>query len=140
MLLTSDDLPTIFDLLSNQISKFFLPEESDIGEPFWTIMEINNSGDTTGSYYTTGKDEHENTIILLMFSKQQANELMEFRKIDKTKYSVRGLRQYNLKGLLLFAEKQKITFAIIPPIVPKNMPEGAVFIKNTEEVRNEFLL
>ena len=138
--LSSDEIPTIFDLLSKQITKFFLPSEDDIGEPFWTLMELDDDEKITGSYYSPQKDNNGNSVILLMFSKKQANEVMEFRKINKDKYAVRGLRQYHLKGMLLFLEKQNVTFALMPPFVPKNTPEGAVFLKNAEEIRNEFLL
>lgn len=140
LLLTSADLPTIFDLLSNQINKFFLPDENDIGEPFWTLMELDDDGNISGSYYSPQKDDQGNSVILLMFSKKQANELIEFRKIPKNKYTVRGLRQYHLKGMLLFIEKQNVTLALMPPYVSKNTPDGAVFLKNTQEIRNEFLL
>ena len=140
LLLTSSDLPTIFDLVRNQIHKFFLPDENDIGEPFWTIMELNDNGSITGSYYSPQKDNNGNSIILLMFSKKQAIELMEFRKIPKDKYTIRGLRQYHLKGMLLFLEKQNVILALIPPYIPKDMPKSAVFLKNVQEIKNEFLL
>ena len=42
--------------------------------------------------------------------------------------------------MLLFIEKQNVTLALMPPYVSKNTPDCAVFLKNTQEIRNEFLL
>jgi hypothetical protein len=36
LLLKTNELPTILDLISKKITKFFLPDTNDIGEPFWT--------------------------------------------------------------------------------------------------------
>ena len=138
--LTTDELPNILDLLSMQITKYFLPYKEDIGEPFWTLMELDDKGQITGSYYTPQKDDNGNDILLLMFSKKQAEELIEFRRIPKTKYTPRGLRQYHLKGMLAFMKQHKVVFAVLPPYVPKNTPEGAFFIKNVQEIENEFLI
>lgn len=39
MLLTVDDLPRFNELLAERLKAVALPDESTVGEPFWTIME-----------------------------------------------------------------------------------------------------
>ena len=71
--LTTEQLPNILDLLSMQITKYFLPNKEDIGEPFWTIMELNEVGEINGNYYSMQPNEqgHQNGIALF-FSKIDA--------------------------------------------------------------------
>jgi hypothetical protein len=47
--LTIEDLPSINVLMGNRIASVALPDESYLGEPFWTIMEARNNR-VTGSY------------------------------------------------------------------------------------------
>ena len=138
--LTSQDLPTIPDLLSKQIHKFFLPDKTDIGEPFWTIMEVLNDGNVTGNYYTPHKDDKGRTIIMLFFSKKHANEFISFTNISNSEYQVRGLRQYHLKGMFPFLEKANVVFGVTPPYVPTGIREGAFFLKTVNEIKDEFFL
>lgn len=140
LLLKTNELPTILDLISKKITKFFLPDTNDIGEPFWTLMEVNKEGNVTGSYYTPQKDNKGNDILLLLFSKKHAQELIEISGISKQKYVVRGLRQYHLKGMLLFVEQLNISLALLPPYRQKDYLEEHVFLKTANEIRNEFLL
>ena len=52
------------------------------------------------------------SILLLLFSKKHAQELIEISGISKQKYVVRGLRQYHLKGMLLFVEQLNVSLAL----------------------------
>jgi len=46
-----DDLPTINILVGETISSIALPKEDYIGEPFWSIMEVDNE-ELTGNYWS----------------------------------------------------------------------------------------
>lgn len=39
LLLTKDDLPKLNELLAERLKTVALPDETTVGEPFWTIME-----------------------------------------------------------------------------------------------------
>ena len=42
-LITTEDLPNIYPLTLTH-AKWLLPDENTYGDPFWTIMEVNENG------------------------------------------------------------------------------------------------
>jgi hypothetical protein len=71
LLLTTNDLPTLNILLADRLRTVALPDETYIGEPFWTIMEVRD-GKVTGSYYGQMNQNDKQPHIPLFFSKQHA--------------------------------------------------------------------
>ncbi|WP_438838870.1 restriction endonuclease [Streptococcus pluranimalium] len=106
-LMTEDELPTIADIVSGVFKKGFLPDEKIQGEPFWTLMEIQN-GDVTGSYCTVAPNH-----IPLFYSQNMARFFLNLRS-DKDKLAVRGISQYQLRGLLNLAESHNQKFVLFP--------------------------
>lgn len=112
LLLEGKELPTIFDLIGQQISKFFLPDKNDIGEPFWVIMERSEDGKVNGNYHLMPSvDGHEEGIALFL-SKIDAVEHWQ-NLPDKSKWTVRGLRQYHLKAVIGWSKVHQNYFYIV---------------------------
>ena len=138
--LTIEQLTNILDLLSMQITKYFLPNKEDIGEPFWTIMELNEVGEINGNYYSMQPNEqgHQNGIALF-FSKIDA-EIHLSKMPDRKKWAVRGLRQYNLKAILEFSKKiHDYTFYIVRSIVTIQDSNYMVQKLNDKKLQKEYL-
>ncbi|MBE9063366.1 restriction endonuclease [cf. Phormidesmis sp. LEGE 11477] len=93
--LTSKDLPCLGSLIGERLKTVALPDESCIGEPFWTIM-MTRSGKNTGVWFGLGLNREDNrSYIPLFFSKYFADLFLEEMKIDKGIWGVRGLPQYS---------------------------------------------
>jgi hypothetical protein len=71
------DLPSLGMLLGKKIEAAALPDTDTLGEPFWSIWEVQN-GRTTG------------TTLVLFFSKLQAEQFLKIRA-DPEQFSVRGI-------------------------------------------------
>ncbi|AYV72899.1 hypothetical protein C2H98_15885 [Niallia circulans] len=139
-ILTIDDLPSLPQILSLQIKKAFLPDESIIGEPFWTLMESRN-GDVTGTYTCVPLDSKLNKkIIPLFYSKRIANRFLSLMR-DKNSV-VRGVNQQQLKALITFLENlnvDNVEFAIFP-LDSQNDHEWLPIPVTIEDLRKDFLL
>lgn len=109
-LLTEGDLPCISQILLQIIQKAFLPTERSIGEPFWIIMECDN-GSVIGSYFSFQETEENEPLIPLFYSNKIA-ELFLSRYEAADCYCVRGVTQYQLRGLLELEELCNFKFAI----------------------------
>lgn len=100
ILMNKNDLPSFNEILAGKIKKVFLPDEKVCGEPFWTLMEIQEDGEVTGTYYSVS-DKNE---VPMLISRQTAEELR--RKLpDKDRWGVRGVSQKQLKALIQLLEK-----------------------------------
>ena len=112
LLLETKDLPNLFDLLRNQIGKFFLPMEDDIGEPFWGIMQIDKDHKINGNYCVMECIENPRGAIPLFLSRHDAKTHWQHLS-DKDGWTIRGLRQYHLKAICEWSKIQKNYFYII---------------------------
>lgn len=126
-LMEEKDLPSFTDIVAGVVKKAFLPDKKVKGEPFWTLMEIQN-GKTTGTYYALPGEEKP---IIPFFYSQVIAEKLRKKLPDGYCYEVRGVSQYQLKGFIAQMEvlgvqaaiyydpfwkedEKNITFAIIP--------------------------
>ncbi len=100
-LVSGGELPLISKVLSKQL-EVVLPDESVIGEPFWTIMEERN-GQITGTYMCVS----DNTVGLFI-SKKTANEISV-----KTGGVVRGVSQKHLKVLIGYAKNLGLKLCVV---------------------------
>lgn len=111
ILMNENDLPSFAEILAGKIEKVFLPDEKVCGEPFWTLMEIQEDGEVTGTYYSIS-DKNE---IPMLISKKTAEEMR--RKLpDKDRWAVRGVSQKQLKVLIQLLENSggKLLLCSIP--------------------------
>lgn len=107
--MTPDELPSIGMLLGMKLEAVSLPDETYVGEPFWTLMESRN-GQVTGSYHgATGSDGSR--TIALFFSKKEAERYLA--DLGTSTLCVRGLPQICLRSVLVMAYGLNWRFSII---------------------------
>lgn len=99
LLLKTSDLPAINILLADKLKSVALPDESYIGEPFWTIMEL-REGRITGSFYGGVELQGSNGAIPLAFSKVHAQQYFHEKRLNPSEWAVRGLPRRSLKALI----------------------------------------
>lgn len=134
--LKADDIPSIFQVLSNQIRSSLIPEAHCLGEPFWYIAELSDTPkEGTGTYYAF--PEGSPVKIPLFLSRQHAKAHWE-RLPDKKAHGVFGMPQYKLRALLGFAIPQKITFGIV---LGYPFPDGQLQIMpiDAKRLKEEYL-
>jgi hypothetical protein len=118
LLLTESDLPQLNMLLVQRLHSVALPDAAAIGEPFWTIMEVED-GRVTGSYFVHEAPSGKN--ILMFYCKLHAEQIARQMKLDSQRWAVRGLPRHALRVFLLlvdmFQERNGIRLAILfkPP-------------------------
>ena len=137
--LTGEDLPSISQIVAGIIKKAFLPSKRCVGEPFWTIMECNN-GDVSGSYYSININGNHRPTIPLFFSEKMAKFFLSYAK-DADYYCVRGVTQYQLKGLLALEKLGDPQFAIFySPVMMKSNTEIPCVCLSASEVAENYLV
>lgn len=137
MLLGIDDLPTLNQIVGMQVKKAFLPDEGIIGEPFWTLMECKDN-EVTGTYTCIPNNftKDNKKIVPLFYSKKLASEFKSL--YDQSGSVVRGVNQWQLKGLISLGELQNIGFAIcMHRPIENNWP---FFYVTIDELKKDFLL
>jgi len=137
LLMTLDDLPSFTQVVAMQFKRAFLHESSVIGQPFWAIMEVDKTGEITGTYYSL-KDDKVKMRIPLFYSKSHAERYCY--AIPTKNYTVRGLNQDQLKVLLSITKYQGVGFLIIP--LPPNEENGQVlsYVMSHEEIMKEYII
>lgn len=95
-----DDLPSLSHLLGARLELSTIPNEKTIGEPFWTIFELEN-GNINGTPY--GQQHGEDIISILFFSKKQAEEFLIGQNLQ-AEWTVRGLNQAHLRSFILMVD------------------------------------
>lgn len=103
LLLTIDDLPRLNELLARRIKSVALPDETTVGEPFWTIMELRN-GTVTGSFYAHAHPVTNKPNMPLFYSKNHAERAFKEGGLDPKRWCVRGMPQYVFRSFLLQLE------------------------------------
>lgn len=103
LLLTIDELPKLNELIAGRIKSVALPDDTTIGEPFWTIMELQN-GSVNGSYF--GLDNHvtNRTDFVLFYSRDHAQRFFREHELDSKNWCIRGMPQYVFRGFLLMLQ------------------------------------
>jgi len=126
LLLTIDDLPRLGELLAERLRTVALPDETAVGEPFWTIMEL-RGGKVTGSFFAHPHPSTGQPNMLLFYSKKHAEIAFKEAGLDPKKWGVRGMPQYVFRAFLLQLEwfegkgaGAAVLFA--PPGALKNKP------------------
>ena len=122
-LIEGNELPMLGKVLATKVG-FMLPDENVVGQPFWTLMEVQN-GSITGTYQCVGKN-----VIGLFMSKKTALEVAN----KSSDIVVRGINQKHLKMLLGFVKLHKMKVAVV-------MLDSKLAMKmSVEEISNYFVL
>lgn len=95
-----------------------MPDDKVCGEPFWTLMEVQEDGEITGTYFSAFNGKN----IPMLISKKTAEEMR--RKLpDKDRWAVRGVSQKQLKALIQLLEQCGGKLLLCPiPIEDDNIP------------------
>jgi len=121
MLLESKDLPAIGYLIANVLAVSLLPDENSRGDPFWTIMEKDDSDyKINGNYFTIALIGSNDRYVPLMYSKRHAEILFRQYKLSEDKWAIRSLHRLTLKALNEIVEHHsrygfKIAISFWPP-------------------------
>jgi hypothetical protein len=90
--LTMDELPGAGSILAMRLENAICPTTDDVGEPFWSIYEIDEDGEANGNHY--GKEINGRPGVLLFFSKRLCEDFIAHESlIVQTRYRVFGLTQ-----------------------------------------------
>lgn len=139
-LLAVDDLPNIYEIVAGVIKKSFLPDEDAIGDPFWTVMEVVD-GHVTGNYLSLDK-QLKTTVptVPLFYSSKIAEKVLNSCIIDRDKYCVRGITQYQLRVLLSISELAGTKFALfyLPVINDKSMQTHCIILDAIDVKKNYY--
>ncbi len=119
-------LPTMVSLIGKRIKTVALPDETYIGEPFWTIMEVRN-GETTGTYFTNNHPGVNKHLIPLVYSEIYAQQIMKQAQLNPKQWAVRGLPLYSLRAFILMLElaemnRQGAMIGLKPPQSDESEP------------------
>lgn len=99
-LLGVDDLPTLNILVGETIGAIALPKEDYIGEPFWSIMEIENNS-LTGNYWSQKQDVLGYQEVIPLFISKNDACLCLGNIPDRNEFVVRGIPQRTLRMLII---------------------------------------
>jgi hypothetical protein len=126
LLLSVDDLPKLNELLAARLKTVALPDETTIGEPFWTIME-KRDGSVSGSFFAYPHPTTKRPEMLLFYSKEHAQRAFREAQLDSDRWCVRGMPQYVFRAFLIqleWAEMKGYGAAVLfaPPGAFKDKP------------------
>jgi Restriction endonuclease len=103
--LVPSDLPSIGRLLGIRLETAVIPTEATIGQPFWTLFELD-----TGAPACHQQDGE--SFGILFFSKKQA-EVYFASSTYGAGWAVRGLSQDNLRAYILTADAMAGRFLLV---------------------------
>ncbi|MBZ0090849.1 MAG: restriction endonuclease, partial [Sulfuricellaceae bacterium] len=103
--LVLSDLPSIGRLLGMRLETVAIPTETTIGQPFWTLFELD-----TGA--PAGHQQDGETYGVLFFSKKQAEAYFAARSYGAG-WAVRGLSQENLRTYILTVDAMAGRFLLV---------------------------
>ena len=103
------------------ISPIALPNESAVGQPFWTLMEF-EKGSVTGTTWCLVRHPGNQAVTAfpLFYSKQHAKLFHQFEYNGSPSVCVRGIEQPALRFLILCAHRESRSFAILQPFSEDN--------------------
>lgn len=110
--LVLSDLPSLGNLLGMRLESIAIPTESTIGEPFWTLFEL-ETGAPVGSH------QDGETYGILFFSKKHAQAYLEAGSYGAA-WAVRGLSQEHLRTYILTVDTMAGRFLLGHAIANSN--------------------
>ena len=109
------DLPHFGSVLASMISPITLPNESAVGQLFWTLMEFKEGGTTGNWCLIPDPGSQSNSTFPLFYSKPHAKLFHQLAYNDSSTVCVRGIEQPALRFLILCANRESRNFAILQP-------------------------
>lgn len=101
--LTMDELPGVGRLLAMRLENVTCPTKDNVGEPFWSIYEIDEDGEANGNLY--GRYVNGQHGALLFFSKKLCEEFLARETVGvQARHRVFGLTQLNLRSFIMMAD------------------------------------
>ncbi|WP_337037002.1 restriction endonuclease [Pantoea agglomerans] len=130
-LMDYSDLPSIGNLLSRRLTNVFIPDEDTIGQPFWTIYDIEE-------YSPFGHIDANNEIMtaFLFLSKAHAQRFLKGQTLD-SKWQVRGMAQRHLSCFILTCDAFNARYVIARPGYAAGVPENQFLF---DEIRRKDLI
>jgi hypothetical protein len=117
IVLTMDELPGVGSLLAMRLENIMCPTKDNVGEPFWSICEIDEDGVANGNLYNETINGQYGA--LLFFSKKLCDEFLSCKSISvQAKYGVFGLTQVNLRGFIMTAGCFAANFYLVFDVKP----------------------
>jgi hypothetical protein len=115
--LTMEELPGAGSILAMRIENATCPTKDNVGEPFWTLYEIDEDGEANGNQY--GKTLNGQPGALLFLSKKLCEEFLARESlIVQTRYRVFGLTQLNLCSFIRMADCFASNFYLVFDVKP----------------------
>ncbi|WP_216209780.1 restriction endonuclease [Amycolatopsis aidingensis] len=109
------ELPHFGSVLASMISPIALPADSAVGQPFWTLMEFEKGG-TTGTWCLVPHPGNKSYgVFPLFYSKPHAKLFHKVAYDASPSVCVRGIEQPALRFLMLCADQEGKSFAILQP-------------------------
>ncbi len=112
-----------------------MPDEDAEGEPFWTLMEVENDENTGNHVGMPSKDEDK--YIIPLFIGKNVAETFKKAYYDSKDCAVRGIRKEQLLGLVEFTKIHDVIFWLV---LSKPEADGFdYFILSAEKLRQNYL-
>ncbi|WP_191089960.1 restriction endonuclease [Nesterenkonia ebinurensis] len=138
-------LPTFGNAVTSWLQPVMLPNESAIGQPFWTIMPAQDR-EPTGSWLIIPLDKGSHTgrmeqdgAVPLFWSKPEALRYQKFALTDDDPSCVRGLEQPALRAMIGLADLVGIRFATMSPFVHDGRRLYECTSWNPQDLADEFV-
>lgn len=143
-----DDLPRSNQLLAAMISAIALPSESALGQPFWTLVQVDKSG-PTGVWCCMPDAERDPTGALardgkcllafpLFYSKPHAVRFQKAMWGSDDSVAVRGVEQPMLQFLILIANSEGRRFSVMHPYFEDGRDKFACSMYSPRELADEY--
>jgi hypothetical protein len=121
--LTMEELPGIGSLLATRLENVTCPTRDNVGEPFWSIYEIDEGGEAKGNLF--GKYIDGQQGALLFFSKKLCEEFLAHQTVVvQARHGVFGLTQANLCGFIVTADWFAAKFYLALEVKPSSLRLG----------------
>lgn len=105
--LTLDELPSIGKLLGMKLESAAIPGENSIGQPFWTLYEIN-------TFAPLGVNQGNELYAILFYSKNLAEKYLKLNNMENN-WCVRGLEPRHLGTFILTVDAMNARYVIAAP-------------------------
>lgn len=131
-LMKVSDLPKIYELLASTIKVGMLPDKSIKGNPFWVIMEMRGTENTTGSYFTFERNQ-----IILFISRKSAERIIN--RYHLTHYGVFGVARQHLKSICSMSKAFGYKLLICSKLLREPEEELIAWNYSCDDIWDEFI-
>jgi len=130
-LMDYSELPSIGNLLSRRLANVVIPDEDTIGQPFWTLFNIEE-------YSPYGQIHHKEEIMsaFLFLSRTHALRFLKEQNLDE-RWQVRGMAQRHLTCYILTCDAFNARYFIARPGYAAGVPENRFLF---DEIRRKDLI